>query len=227
MAHRDILKSMIADGSVETSLRPRSRKKTAVQALQSMLHALGFDAALQWKRYGADGDYGGSTTAAVQAFATRNGLEGDGQVVTAAIAKKILARYDSLDDLQHLAHAVQQGTVGQTYVRNSTDRVAVVALQTLLHDIGFDAELNWKKYGADGQYGGSTVNAVKAWAKQEAVPSDGTAVSPDLAQRIIAKLEPFYGPSWRTSPPPPSNSGDLQVREVKRGSKNRIMQECL
>ena len=93
MAERDTLQKLIDDGTIATSLRKGSSARHAITALQTVLHWLGFDRALKWKKYGADGDYGNATTAAVAEFAKRNGSTANGERVTGALAKKILARY--------------------------------------------------------------------------------------------------------------------------------------
>ena len=86
-----------------------------------------------------------------------------------AIAKKLLARYEILDDLKHLYNAVNGSKIEKLFYRNSPHSVAVGALQTLLNEVGFGNELNWKKYGADGDYGSGTTKAVKAFAKKAGI----------------------------------------------------------
>ena len=223
MSHRETIQKLIEDKTVASVLRRRSNAKEAVQALQTLLYELGFEDELNWQRYGADGDYGGGTTRAVRAFAERNGLTGDGETLTLPIAEKLIARYDVLDDLRHLNNAVAGGKVEQLFYRNSPHSTAVVALQTLLNELGFGEALNWAKYGADGKYGGGTTRAVKALAGQEGIRSDGNQLTPELAGRIIDHLKGHYGDHWaKDAPPKERRSGDLTIRESVEGGRARV-----
>jgi len=55
---------------------------------------------------------------------------------------------------------IKDGTVRSHLKRRSGNKDAVGALQTILYELGFGNELNWQKYGADGDYGGGTTRAV-------------------------------------------------------------------
>ncbi len=223
MSHQQTIQKLIEDKTVASVLRRRSKAKEAVQALQTMLYELGFEDELNWQRYGADGDYGGGTARAVRSFIERNGLPGDGETVTQSVAEKLIARYDVLDDLRHLNNAVAGGKVEQLFYRNSSHSTAVVALQTLLNELGFGEALNWAKYGADGKYGGGTTRAVKASAGQEGIQSDGNKLTPELAGRIIDHLKGRYGEHWaKDAPPKERRSGDLTIRESVEGGRARV-----
>ena len=221
MTERDTLKQLIDDGSVASTLRKGSSARHAIATLQTLLHWLGFDRALKWDRFGADGDYGMATTAAVAGFARRNGSMVKGERVTSALAKKILARYDALEELKQLAEDVDKKKIERHYRKGGADRIRIAALQTLLNELGLGKELNWNKFGADGHYGRSTTAAVAAFGMQESVDGDGTVLSGPLAERIVARLSLFYGDSWkrpsRTTTPAP---GSLSVTSVT-GRNNR------
>ncbi len=223
MIPQDQLRQLLKSGDVEQQLKRKSRYKVVVRALQTLLHELGFDAELQWARYGADGDYGGSTAAAVKAFSGRNGISGNGDAVTKETATAILRRRDNLEELQHLYDDVQTKRVEATYFRRSTDTEAVASLQTLLHDLGFDKELNWARYGADGDYGGGTTKAVVALAAQQGLASDGTPLSLPLAQRILDLQTPHYGPGWaRASEAAAPSGASLTISEFTRRGKGYV-----
>jgi peptidoglycan hydrolase-like protein with peptidoglycan-binding domain len=89
MTERDTLQKLIDEGAVATTLRRGSGARHAIAALQTLLHWLGFDRKLKWQKYGADGDYGGATVAAVAEFAKRNGSTGNGQRLNKALAEKL------------------------------------------------------------------------------------------------------------------------------------------
>jgi len=223
MSHREAILGLIEDNTVSAVLRRGSGRRDDVRALQFILHALGFEDELNWQKYGADGDYGGGTTRAVKAFAASNGLPGDGETVTQPIAAKLISRYDILDDLRHIHNAFAHDKVEQLYFWHSPHDTAVVALQTLLHELGFGTELNWEKYGADGDYGGGTAKALKAFARQEGLRGDGRALTPELARRIIDRLKDFYGPHWSkdTAPAEKSPAG-VSIREAVENGRARI-----
>ncbi len=223
MLPRETIQELIRNQKVASILRRGSDQREAVQALQTVLYELGFADELNWQKYGADGDYGGGTTRAVKAFAERNGLSGDGQIITPAIAAKLIDRYDILDDLRHIHNAVTQDKVEHLYFRRSPHNTAVAALQTLLHELGFGAELNWEKYGADGNYGAGTAKALKAFARREDIRSDGRELTRELAQRIVDRLKNFYGPNWaEDTAPVAKTAAEVNVREAIENGKSRI-----
>jgi peptidoglycan hydrolase-like protein with peptidoglycan-binding domain len=96
-------------------------------------------------------------------------------------------------------------------------------LQTLLNELGFGAELNWAKYGADGTYGGGTTKALKAFARREGLPGDGRTLTRELARRMIDRLTDFYGPHWAkdTAPAEKPTTGVI-VREAIESGKSRV-----
>jgi len=221
MKERDTLKNLIDEGTVAATLRKGSSARHAITALQTLLHWLGFDRELRWEKFGADGDYGKATAAAVAGFAGRNGSTANGERVSSALAQKLLARYDALEELKQLAEDVEKNRIERHYRKGGTDRVRIATLQTLLNELGFGEELNWDKFGADGDYGRSTTAAVAVFGKSEGVGGDGTVLTLPLAERIVAQLGPFYGDSWDDlSHTPTPAPGSLSVRSVT-GNDNR------
>jgi peptidoglycan hydrolase-like protein with peptidoglycan-binding domain len=221
MTEQRTLQNLIDDGRVSIALRQGSKAQHAISTLQTLLHWLGFDRELKWARFGADGDYGRATTAAVAAFAKRNGSKATGSRVSGALAEAILARYNSLEELKQLAGDVDGFSVEKHYRRGSTDRLRIAALQTLLRDLGFEQELKWDRFGADGDYGRSTTSAVTAFAKQEGLKGDGQVLTQDMARRLVGQLSRYYGSSWRRpnhKPTPAPRS--LSVVSIL-GNKNR------
>jgi len=218
---RDTLQKLIDAGTVATALRQGSSARHAITALQTMLHWLGFDKELNWKKYGADGDYGGSTTKAVLAFAKRNGSTANGKRIPSALAEKIIARFDMLDELKQLAEDIDGKNIEKHYKRGSADKIRVTVLQELLHELGFDAELNWARFGADGDYGRSTTAAVAAFGQRMGFAGDGNSLTLQLAKQIIAEMGPLYGPGWHTPVHIPTPApGSLSIKSVV-GKKNR------
>jgi peptidoglycan hydrolase-like protein with peptidoglycan-binding domain len=223
MSPRETIGALIRDKSVASVLKRRSSHTDGVQALQTLLFELGFGNELNWRKYGADGDYGGGTARAVKEFARRNNQRGDGETVTMAIARRVLARHAVLDDLRHLHNAVEENTVEQYYYRGSPHTTAVVVLQTLLNELGFGDQLNWAKYGADGKYGSGTTRALKAFSEQAGIRSDGRQLTVEMAERIISRLAGFYGDSLVDNVKPVKKTPKkLSIREAVEGGKTRI-----
>ena len=136
---------------------------SAVKDLQTKLKKLGF--------YNAsiDGDYGDTTVAAVKAFQKKYNLTADG-VAGSETLKKLDSAYknagsDKDDD------SLRKGATGS----------AVKDLQTKLKKLGF--------YNAsiDGDYGDTTVAAVKAFQKKYNLTADGVAGS-----ETLKKLDTAY-----------------------------------
>jgi peptidoglycan hydrolase-like protein with peptidoglycan-binding domain len=221
MTERDTLAKLIDGGRIATTLRKGSAARHSIAALQTLLHWLGFDQILKWEKYGADGDYGKSTAAAVAEFARRNASTANGERVTDTLAKKILSRYDSLEELKQLRDDIDREMVERHYRKGGSDQVRIATVQTLLHDLGFDRELNWSRFGADGDYGRSTTAAVAAFGKREGIGGDGKILTLSLARRIVARFGPHYGDSWHkpTHKPTPA-PGSLSVKTVT-GRNNR------
>lgn len=198
MACRTNLEQLANSSTESVAIHPAS-ERSAIQELQHTLYALGFGQDLQWEKYGADGDYGSATTTAVQHFCARNGLKSTGEAVPPIIARKLVQRYNALDELQQLDTDLKARSIETVYYQGAVDTVAVCALQTLLNELGLGAELQWTKYGADGHYGPATASALKQFAQQQGLPSDGRQLIQDIAQRILDTLTPFYGPQWATT----------------------------
>ena len=220
------IRGLIDHGSIESHLRHGSGQKEGVKALQRLLFDLGFEAELNWAKYGADGGYGFSTNAAVGAFCQRNGLETPKGLVSAPAAEKILQRFDILDDLRLMARMARKNeTAGRLY-HGSPDKVGIVSLQTLLHAAGYGKPLNWKRYGADGKYGGGTINAVRAFVKDRGADVDGKRVDRQIAGQIIDSLKGYFGDQWEKqeegAPAVTTVSGGLSLREAAEAFRKRL-----
>jgi peptidoglycan hydrolase-like protein with peptidoglycan-binding domain len=226
MSHQNIIESLIRKGAVESVLKRGSKAKKEIVSLQTLLNELGFGSQLNWAKYGPDGEYGNSTAAAVALFGRKNHLESDGSTVTNQIAKAILARYDILDDLRYLHNLVERGKVSKRIYYGSLDRVGVTSLQTLLYELGFGTELNWEKYGADGQYGKGTAKALTAFAKKEGLVADGNRLDRNMANCMLQKFTDFLGDDWTIKSVPASEpatiTGNLALREVMEKNRPRL-----
>ena len=218
------MEQLISNDNVEATLKFGSGSRESVRGIQNILNDLGFGEALKWQEYGADGDYGIATAQAVCSFAAKNGFTSDGEKVTPAIAEQLLTRLDALDDLRNIYNALQDGKVKDLYYSQSPHHIATVSLQTLLRELGYGEELNWGKYGADGDYGKCTSDALRAFAKKEGIAADGLTLTNELAERIIDKLQIFYGEGWAQDVEiPEKTTKDLTIKETMIKGKKRII----
>ncbi len=221
MLERDALNKLLPGNNVQSILKKGSSAKHAIESLQTILHWLGFDAELNWVKYGADGAYGNSTAAAVAAFATRNGNSAKGNRVTQQILRKILDRYDILEELKQLSDDLDKNLTERHYKFRGNEKIRNASLQTLLNELGFGSQLKWKRYGADGDYGRSTVAAVAALAKRQGDNSKGYILTKELAQSIVIQLSSLFGDNWET----PSTTITLKPRKLEikavTGNRNR------
>lgn len=199
MSNASILKNLI-DKNTINKLSKGSSAKTEIKAMQNILKTLGYGKQLNWAKYGADGGYGGSSTAAVAEFLKRNGMSGDGSSVSKEAAQQMLKLYDIVDDLCYLQDAVNDDEVEKVYFKGSREKADIVAMQTVLNAMGFGEELNWSRYGADGGYGGSSTAAVQAFASKNGVQSDGKKLTKALAQKMVDTFKAGLGDDWFVDP---------------------------
>ena len=64
----------------------------------------------------------------------------------------------------------------------------VETLQQMLYQMGFGNELRWQEFGADGDYGGATTTAVKAFAQKNGLEHDGLSISLEIGARILERF---------------------------------------
>lgn len=201
MANIAVLQELIDDGAIAKTLKQGSDASGAVKVLQEALYHLGFGKALNWDRFGPDGDYGKGTTRAVKAFAKANGATVDGTKISAKLGRLIVQRYDFLDPMHHMQDAIGKPAILKELRHKSPNALAVRVLQIILNELGFGAEMNWEKFGADGEYGKGTTKAVKAFAAQHGLASDGRAVTLEMAKISLKGFRPFYGKDWYQESP--------------------------
>jgi len=195
MACSHILESALDHSDFNRKVRKGSTEKELVIDLQKTLFELGFSKELRWEEFQADGDYGNATTAAVAAFAIKNGISSDGTSVTKTLARVMLHRHDFLPEM-YLLWAINKEDLRTRYFISKGTRTSIAAVQTLLHEMGFDEQLNWAKFGADGLYGNGTRSAVKAYAKRNGIDSDGDWLKRPLIDQMIEDINAFYGKNW-------------------------------
>lgn len=198
--------SLLQKDNLSEILKKKSPAKTEVTLLQNSLYQLGFAEALKWEAFGADGDFGGATASALSLFGTENDLPFDGEKVSKPLAEAIAKKLSYIAHLRLLNSVQASGTPESSLFHKSTASEAITALQTVLNEIGYGEQLNWVKWGADGDYGGSTTAAVQAFAIAENITSDGKKVSAEILKAIISQAASGLGPQWTEVAPAASNS---------------------
>ena len=145
-----------ADSDKDDDSLRKGATGSAVKDLQTKLKKLGF-----YNAY-VDGSYGDTTVAAVKAFQKKYNLTADG-VAGSETLKKLDSAYKNADSDKD-DDSLRKGATGS----------AVKNLQTKLKKLGF--------YNAsiDGDYGDTTVAAVKAFQKKYNLTADGVAGSETL-----------------------------------------------
>ena len=152
-----------ADSDKDDGSLRKGATGSAVKDLQTKLKKLGF-----YNAY-VDGSYGDTTVAAVKAFQKKCNLTADG-VAGSETLKKLDSAYKNADSDKD-DDSLRKGATGS----------AVKNLQTKLKKLGF--------YNAsiDGDYGDTTVAAVKAFQKKYNLTADGVAGS-----ETLKKLDTAY-----------------------------------
>ena len=152
-----------ADSDKDDGSLRKGATGSAVKDLQTKLKKLGF-----YNAY-VDGSYGDTTVAAVKAFQKKYNLTADG-VAGSETLKKLDTAYKNADSDKDDG-SLRKGATGS----------AVKNLQTKLKKLGF--------YNAsiDGDYGDTTVAAVKAFQKKYNLTADGVAGS-----ETLKKLDSAY-----------------------------------
>ena len=152
-----------ADSDKDDDSLRKGATGSAVKELQTKLKKLGF-----YNAY-VDGSYGDTTVAAVKAFQKKYNLTADG-VAGSETLKKLDSAYKNADSDKDDG-SLRKGATGS----------AVKDLQTKLKKLGF--------YNAsiDGDYGDTTVAAVKAFQKKYNLTADGVAGS-----ETLKKLDSAY-----------------------------------
>ena len=191
----NILEAALADANFSGKLKKGSAEKELVTDLQRVLFELGFKKELKWDQYNADGDYGNATATAVKAFAAKNGVQTDGMKVTKALAKIILQRHDFLPEMYVLWEIHQSDLRTRKYISRGT-KTSISAVQVLLNTLGYGAELKFARFGADGLYGNNTRNAMKKYAADNNVTSDGDWLTRPLINLMLKDINKFYGKHW-------------------------------
>jgi len=190
-----LLETALKKGNINLSLFQGSSKKVLITDLHRVLYELGFKQELNWDDYQADGVYGETTVVAVKAFAAKNNIKSDGIFVSDELAKTILQRHDFLPDM-YVLWSIHNSDLRRTKYISRGTKMSIIAIQTLLNELGYSKQLKFAEYGADGLYGTSTRNAVIAFAKDNNIETDGDILTRPLVNLLLKHVNHYYGKDW-------------------------------
>ena len=159
-----------ASNAVPTATVLQSGSKGAgVTALQNALTTLGYVPGA------ADGTYGATTAQAVKAFQTANGLTADGIAAAGTIASINTALANSTSASTETGTPDANSVPTDAKLQLGSKGADVIALQKALTTLGYPAG------AADGTYGATTTQAVKAFQTAKNLTADGIAGAATLA----------------------------------------------
>lgn len=196
---------------------------TEVRQLQQRLKDLGYYTG------SVDGDFGAGTENAVIAFQKANGLTADGKAGTRTLAKL----YSDNAVPYSSGSGTNSGTVQATAKPTATHTPKPTATPNLTNarylSVGYSGndvkqlqqrliDLGWLDGKADGEYGGATEAAVKAFQKKSGIWDDGIA-GPDTQTKL-------YSSGAAKSSTPASSVGE-SLKEGMNGDAVRALQKRL
>ena len=176
-----VLQATTGDDPTDPTVLKKGSTGDAVKALQQKLITLGYLSG------SADGIFGTATISAVKAFQTVSGLPADG-----IAGSKTLSALDAAVNKSSSSEVLQKGDSGD----------AVKALQQQLITLGYLSG------SADGVYGDSTKNAVKAFQSANGLSADGIA-GQKTQQKLLEEIAKKAGSDA---------SSDQPASVLKRGS---------
>ncbi|MCF0039785.1 peptidoglycan-binding protein [Dyadobacter fanqingshengii] len=191
----NLIATALKQGDVSAFLFKGSADLALIEDLQKVLFELGFKKELKLDKYEVDGDFGPATADAVAAFATKNKLTDDGTSVSNSLAKLMLQRHSFLPEMYLLWSIYNSDLRAKKYISRGT-RMSVTAIQLMLFERGYAEQLNFQKFGADGMYGDSTRKAMKAYARDNQIDSDGDLLTRPLMDLMLRDINAFYGKNW-------------------------------
>lgn len=192
---RSLMEAALKQGDISKELTQNSTNKELVKELQRVLFELGFKRELEFDNFEVDGDYGPATETAVVAFATKNNNRSDGKSVNNTLAKLMLERHNFLPEMYLLWSIYNSDLRTKKYISKGS-RMSVTAIQLMLNERGYGTQLNFVKFGADGDFGKSTRNAMIAYASDNSIDCDGDQLTRPLMDLILKDINSFYGANW-------------------------------
>ena len=184
-------------------------KGPEVKALQERLKELGY------YKSTCDGSYGSVTISAVKAFQKNNGLTQDG-VAGATTLKKLNS--SSAVGANDKTSSDKEETKDDGTLKAGSTGTEVKALQERLKELGY------YKYTCDSSYGTRTVEAVKAFQKNNGLTQDGVAGATTLKKLNSSSA---VGANDKTSSDKEETKDDGTLKAGSTGTEVKALQERL
>ncbi len=180
----------------------------AVKEVQQRLKELGYYSNT------CDGKYGSVTVKAVKAFQQKNGLTADGVADSATVKKLNASNAVKADGTKANATATSKptATADTSTLKKGDKGAAVKALQQRLKELGYYQNT------CDSNYGDRTVDAVKAFQKNNGLTADGVA-GPSTQKKLNAAnaIKADGTKANATATPKPTATPDTST--LKKGDK--------
>lgn len=124
-----------------------------------------------------------------------------------------------MHDVAMIEQLIESGQITQVLMRGSREKDTIVVLQQTLHELGFDGPLRWDTYGADGDYGGCTSRAVRAFARQGGIDADGSAVTLEIGRALVKSVNEALDAQEHKPTQDAANMVALGENVLERGAK--------
>lgn len=115
---------------------------------------------------------------------------------------------------------IKKGDISAQLFKGSGNKKLITDLQRTLFELGFENQLKWHQYQADGIFGKATSNSLIAFAKKNKFDTDGKKVTNELAKLIVHRHSflPSMYLLWEI------HQSDLRTRKyISKGTKMSII----
>lgn len=186
---------MSGDKTLSTQQNRRDPAVAVVQRGLMRLAMMEENPAYVLPRFGADGDLGAETTAAVKTFQANRGLPPTGVVDAATVQALDTALHgipstSTLTNSRFKASTELASVIEGTSLGRGASGAGVTAVQQALVDLGYA----FPKSGVDGVIGGETLFALKEFQRDQRLPQTGR-----LDAATLRKLDEVATPAGETA----------------------------
>ncbi len=94
--------------------------------------------------------------------------------------------------ISQLQQLIDQGLVSLHLRKGSGESSSIESMQRVLFGVGYGEVLRWKQFGADGDFGEATLDALKAFANRNNLLLEGESASTEVIQTLIIRYESVH-----------------------------------
>lgn len=88
-----------------------------------------------------------------------------------------------------LEQLIENKTVSSILKIGSDAKEDIQEAQSLMYELGFEKQLKWDQYGADGKYGSAMANAVRDFSEKNGIKNEGKSIDVQTAKMILKRNE--------------------------------------